>query len=208
MKSVELAEFIDFTVIQPKCLTTQKADGGLRECDRCGVDISHKRPQARYCSRACQHHATTNSARDMQAEMERELKTVARNISHRYLNRDRYIGIDGRYEGPLNKCVTFVVKIEKDKGYHPMPIDVHVRAIEPKFNHVTPEDVDWGLRQGRATQVMPRKHNTFCAVCVEMVIDDARHVRVTKGLYLPIEHQCNSVRVYNLQGKLLEVKPL
>lgn len=192
-----------------ECVTTLNVDGGLRECDRCGCDISHKRPQAKYCSRACQHHATTNSARDMQAEMVRELKSVTRNIAYGYLNRDRSIGFDGRYEGPMNKSVTFEVKLAKDKGYHPMPIDVHVRAIEPKFTHVTPEDVDWGHRQGRPTQLMPRKHNSFCAVCVEMVIDESEHrVRVTKGLYLPIEHACNSVRLYDLRGNLLETKPL
>lgn len=210
MTSVELATFIDYVLIEPvsKCATTQEVEGRL--CEACDADISHKRPQAKFCSRACAHSATNNFARDMEAEMLRELKTVTRNVAYGYLNRDRYIGMDGRYEGPMNKSVTFVESIVKDKGYHPMPIDVHVRAIEPKFTQVTPEDVDWGNRQGRKGHTpMHRKHNNFCAVCVQVVIDkDKRQVRTTKGVYLPIEHQCNSVRVYDLRGKLLETKTL
>lgn len=199
----ELTTFIDMLV--PECATTQEVEARL--CIRCGEEFTPSKfhPKQRHCSRYCQH----NTVRDMQAEMEQELKRVARNISFSYLNRDRYMGFDGRTEGPANKSVTFVVSIAKDKGYHPMPIDVHVRAIEPKFTQVTPEDVDWGHRQGRATQVMPRKHHSFCAVCVEMVIDEAeKRVRVTKGVYLPIEHTCNSVRVYDLRNNLLEIKPL
>jgi hypothetical protein len=199
----ELSTLVDSLV--PECVTTQEVEARL--CARCGEGFTASKfhPKQRYCSRFCQH----NIARDLESEMLRELKSVTRNIAFAYLNRDKSFSFDGRYEGPLNKSVTFEVKIAKDKGYHPMPIDVHVRAIEPKFNHVTPEDVDWGRRQGRPTQTMPRKHNTFCAVCVEMVIDENEHrVRVTKGLYLPIEHQCNSVRVYDLRGNLLEVKPL
>jgi hypothetical protein len=52
-------------------------------------------------------------------------------------------------------------------------------------------------------------YKNFCTCCAEAVVDGAgKTVRVTKGVYLPIEHQCNSVRVYDLRGNLLEVKPL
>ncbi len=184
------------------CVTTNNV---VRFCKVCGDDISHKRPQATHCSRSCQAH----SARGMASELVKELKVVSRNIADRYLNRDRAFSFDGRYEGPVNRSVTCEVEIKKDRGYHAMPIDVHVPTAAPKFTQVTPEDVNWGKRQARPTQLMPRKHNSFCAVCVEMVIDKQQHsVRVTKGVYLPIEHQCNSVRVYDLRGTLLEVKPL
>lgn len=206
--SPELTTFVD--MLMSECVTTQEVGAWLKHCVKCNEEFTPNKfhPNQRHCSRFCQNH----SARTMAREMTRELKSVLSDVAYRYVNRDRYIPLNfgiGTYTGPLNKSVTWVVKLAKDKGYHPMPINVHVRAVEPKFNHVTPEDVDWGHRQGRATQTMPRKHNTFCAACVDVVIDgDKRNVRVTKGVYLPIKHECGCARVYNFQGMLLEIKPL
>lgn len=55
------------------------------------------------------------------------------------------------------------------------------------------------------------KFNGFknlCTQCTEVVVDEktARVVRVTKGVYLPVDHDCKRVRVYNLKGQLIEVK--
>ena len=41
----------------------------------------------------------------------------------------------------------------------------------------------------------------YCPHCSE----DVAGTRVTRGCYLPIEHDCPRVRVYDLRGKLLEV---
>ena len=192
-----------------ECVTTSEVGGGLRTCNKCGIDISHKRPQSRYCSRECQHSSSTHSARDMEAQLLRELKQVAYNIVFKYLNRDRSMGFDGRYQGPMNKSVTTVATIKKDKGHHPMPIDVHVQPSQPKFTQVTPEDVEWAERQDAFAHShnMPRTFRSFCPNCIEVVVDGSqKKVRVTKGVYLPVDHDCNSVRVYDLKNNLLEVK--
>lgn len=198
--------FLD--VLMSECAQTLKVDGG---CGRCGNPIPEgKRRDAKYCSRFCQHNSSANTIRDIDAELEAELRSVGRNIAFGYLNRDRAIGFDGRYEGPLNQCFTVLVMIRKDKPGTPQGHADHCRPIEPRFNNVTPDDVDWADRQrGFAhTKSMPRAFNSFCVNCAEMVIGSDKVVRITRGVYLPIEHQCNSVRVYDLAGTLLEVKSL
>jgi hypothetical protein len=174
-----------------------------RICKRCSCSIDHMRSNATHCSRKCQKH----SVREETTELLQKL----RNVAFAHINRDKAFTFDGRYEGSLNQPITLIVMLRKDHGYHPMPIDVHVRPVEAKYSRVTPEDHDWAMRQ-RAfdhSQNMPRSFNNFCTHCAEMVIDkSARSVRVTRGVYLPIRHQCNSVRVYDLAGKLLEVKSL
>src|SRR6202030_1544831 len=54
---------------------------------------------------------------------------------------------------------------KKDRGYHAMPIDVHVQPVAPKFSQVTPDDVDWATRQSafEHSLTMPRKAANFCA---------------------------------------------
>lgn len=171
-----------------------------RICRVCGVNIDHMRSNATHCSRACQKHSVRNE--------NAALRVKLNNIAFAHRNRDRYIGFDGKYEGPLNICVTLNVTIRKDKGYRAMPIDVHVKPIEPRFSQVTPDDVDWAERQ-RAfphSQPMPYQFKTFCPHCVDMVI--SAKVRATRGVYLPVEHACPRVRVYDLMGKLIEVKQL
>jgi hypothetical protein len=65
-------------------------------------------------------------------------------------DRDRSIGFDGRYSGPLSG-IRMRRATGPDRGFHPIILpkdaDVHVKPIEPKFNQVTPEDVDWAERQ-------------------------------------------------------------
>lgn len=194
----------EFAALMDACVGTQTL---TRKCARCGTEISNGfgRPR-KYCV-DCNVHR--NAAREMQSTMKKELRVVLANIVYSYLNRDRYFSFDGRYEGPLNKSITFVMRHKKDKGYHPMPVDVHVEPAAPKFTMVTIEDVEWGKKQGRTTQQMPRRFNSFCADCVEVVIDrESKKVRVTKGVYLSIEHECKRVRFYNLHGALLEVQKL
>lgn len=67
-------------------------------------------------------------------------------------NRDKSIGFDGRYSGPLSG-VTKLRVTGKDHSFHPIvlpkDVDVHVKPVEPKFNVVTPEDVDWAEKRSR-----------------------------------------------------------
>lgn len=192
----------------PKCVITDFL--GCLACTGCGKDFVPERMDQVNCSKRCANHVA-HLKRDEQRAEAKELKAHVQGIAFAYLNRDRYIGFDGRYEGPLNQPITIVAKIRKDHGYHPMPRNVHIEPVAAKFHTVTPEDVDWATKQKSFghSQSMPRPFNTFCAVCVEMVIDKSeRSVRVTKGVYLPIEHKCGSVRVYDLRGNLLETKQL
>lgn len=76
--------------------------------------------------------------------------------------------------------------------YTPMDDHDHIERAKP-FPH---------------TLTMPRAFRVFCPNCIEVVLSNKKPfvIRMTKGVYLPIEHECNSVRVYSLQGTLLEVK--
>jgi len=69
-------------------------------------------------------------------------------------------------------------------------------------------DQEWAAEQTQFphTLPMPRSLKTFCPDCVDAVLDIARnkYLRTTRGVYLPIDHECNSVRVYDLAGKLRE----
>lgn len=183
-------------VQSPKCVTTDYLG---RICGRCGCDIDHMRADAEYCSRKCQKHAV----RDEESLLRRKL----RNVVFAYRNRDKAFTFDGRYEGTTTDPIAVVYGRRKDKGYSPMPIDVHVNALPVKFNTVTPEDVIWAVRQRGVSHSlpMPRPMLNYCTCCKEAVIDGGKEVRVTKGCYLPIEHECPRTRVYDLRGKLLEV---
>lgn len=191
----------------PQCVTTDYL--GCLAC-LCGKEFVASRADQKQCSKRCANVAA-HRRRDKQRAECKKLVNIARNASFAYLNRDRSIGFDGRYEGPMNQCFTVDVSIRKDTGYKSSPHDVHVRPTEPKFNIVTVEDVDWTQRQKAFPHSlgMHRPHNSFCVLCADMVIDASKkQVRVTRGVYLPIEHRCPTVRVYDLAGKLLEVKPL
>lgn len=191
----------------PECVATKKVTRENRRClgAECGIDISFMHGLCKYCPKC---NKQRNAARDIMASIERDLHTIGKNIAFRHFNRDRYISFDGKYEGPLNKCDTRVEVLKKDHGYHAMPIDVHVRPEPARFNNVTPDDVDWAARQRNFPHSlsMPRVANNFCVYCTEAVVNGAKNeVRVTRGVYLPIKHDCPRVRVYDLQGKLIEV---
>jgi predicted nucleic acid-binding Zn ribbon protein len=180
---------------------------GCLICWVCNNEFTPIRADQKQCSKRCANVAA-HRRRDQEREERQWMKTLAKNVAHRHLNRDRYIGFDGKYEGPLNQCFTVIVALRKDHGYHPMPIDVHVKPVEPKFTQITPEDVDWCDRQQAFphSKTMPHLFKSFCASCTEVIVDGVkREVRVTKGIYTTKDHDC-CVRVLDLQGKLLEVK--
>lgn len=173
----------------------------------CGNEFQVRRKDQKNCTKLCANKVA-HGVRDAKRRDNKELHMIGKNIAFRHFNRDRYLSFDGKYEGPLNKCDTTVEVLKKDTGYRAMPIDVHVKPIEPKFNNVTPDDVDWATKQKSFPHslAMPRVANNFCTRCSEAIVDGGKkEVRVTRGVYLPIEHDCPKVRVYDLQGKLMEV---
>lgn len=193
----------------PECVATQDL---TRKCLGCGdpLPTAFGRPR-KYC-KGC--NPQRNFSRDMNADLERELKLVAKNIGHRHLNRDKYLGFDGKYEGPLNQCFTTEVAFRKDKAGAPVGADCPTPALEKKFvdGVVVHSEGEYQAKWHSAfphSAPMHRVYNSFCTSCADAVVDsNTKTVRITRGVYLPIEHKCNSVRVYDLAGKLLEVKSL
>lgn len=214
-------------VQSPKCVGTQKvAPGGIDNLDHFGelVVCEHSTCNnaffnktgyngmlrggllRHYCSVSCKSKTRDKNEMQLRAE-NRELKQRLANYAWARLNRDRAFAFDGRYEGTTTEPITVVYGMRKDTGYVAMPIDVHVEPRQPKFNQVTPEDVTWALKQRGVPHSlpMPRLLKTYCACCREAVIDGTREVRVTKGCYLPVDHECPRTRVYDIRGALLEV---
>lgn len=118
-------------------------------------------------------------------------------------------------------------KLLLDKTGLPMSVGIHqwlsyvgdissVMRSLTKLQTKTPivysplDDHDWAQQQKAFPHSlsMPKALKHFCPDCVDTVVSKHKSVRVTRGVYLPIEHECNRVRVYDLAGKLLEVKPL
>jgi hypothetical protein len=88
---------------------------------------------------------------------------------------------------------------------------VMVKRLQQAKKKPTPiDDHEWVERQKPFphTLSMPRKLTAYCPNCTEIVLSVKKPwvIRMTKGVYLPIEHECNSVRVYDLNNNLLEVK--
>ena len=54
-------------------------------------------------------------------------------------------------------------------------------------------------------KTMPREFVNYCPNCINRVTNNGKTVRETKGVYIAINHQCPQVRVFDLNGKLLEV---
>lgn len=76
---------------------------------------------------------------------------------------------------------------------------------------MTIEDHDWANRQKPFphSHPMPRMRNNFCASCVDVVINrNNEEIRTTRGVYLPIEHVCARIRVYDLRGNLIKTEAL
>ncbi len=185
-----------------------------RKCKMCGADIVFLHGSRLHCD-DCQPQRYRSGARDERTKERRAEDAILtqRAIDSwlRIYNRSRAFSTFGKND-PLDKLPTVQVVRVKDKGYHPMPIDVHLDPLPHKHVdaltiHVEGEYQASQTKSLHATD-MPRKHTSFCATCVDMVVDDIASVRVNKGVYLPIEHQCNSMRVYDLRGNLLETKPI
>lgn len=95
---------------------------------------------------------------------------------------------------PALKALYWQRRIDARKTYTMLDDNEHINEAKP-FSH---------------TLTMPRAFRTFCVDCVDVVLSNKKPfvIRMTKGVYLPIDHDCNSVRIYDLKGNLIEVKPL
>src|ERR1039458_2082087 len=79
-------------------------------------------------------------------------------------------------------------------------VNGHPRT-KPERKRAAPiDDPDWASRQQAFphTVPMPKLLKNHCPSCTDVV-----GPRVTKGVYLPVEHDCPRTRVYDLHGKLL-----
>lgn len=82
-------------------------------------------------------------------------------------------------------------------NHHPRPT-----GIKP-LKATAQEDKDWCEKQKPFphTETMPKPLRNYCPHCTEIVAN----VRVTKGCYLAVDHECPRTRVYDSHGELLEV---
>lgn len=97
---------------------------------------------------------------------------------------------------PIDGCEKFSETLQA--LFHPKPVET--------LRQVTPYDVAWAERQSafKHSRTMPAPLKHFCPTCVDAVVDGNTRARVTRGVYLPIEHDCGVVRVYDLAGKLVK----
>lgn len=89
--------------------------------------------------------------------------------------------------------------------HEPLPTTPIKTVVDSIYDH------DWATRQRkiRHTRKLHRRFENFCNDCIEVILDAGyRVVRITRGVYLSTEHECNSVRIYDVHGNLLEVKSL
>lgn len=120
-----------------------------------------------------------------------------------------YLAIEGSRHGvnPIKaKRYTTSKRIKKDKGYGPVPA-IDLPKTEIRFNSVTPEDHGWAMGQKAfaRSQTMPRLLKNFCPDCREIVVNEMNEpVRETRGVYLPVEHCCNSVHRLE-EGELIAI---
>lgn len=164
-----------------------------------------------YCGQVC-NQANKHSNEAVKRKAAKEIRTAQRNKEFADLNRDRYINkIDARTAGPLNTSDTTIEKLVKDKRVSVVPLsrDIPTPKVGSKFVQYDPleyEQFDKKQKSFTHSLSMPRNNKCFCTQCAERVVDKkGNEVRVTRGVYLPIEHDCPRVRVYDLQGKLIEV---
>jgi hypothetical protein len=172
---------------------SNKVDFLRKGCAACGaeVEVNGFGRLYKYCD-DCRKH--DHGARTKEMLLLRNLRVESANIAVGHLRSFKYMSFDGRWEGPDNLHFTVLVGLRKDHGYHAMPIDVHVRPIEPKFNLVTPEDVDWSKRQRQFRQPdeLLKPKTNFCPTCSvereEVVLQLKREWWIEKGRLVHEDH--------------------
>lgn len=169
-------------------------------CVICGDEIiqGFGRPRI-YCIECSKND---HGARNRVQAITGQLRLFNTERAVRHLNAFRYIGFDGRYEGPTNLCFTVVSSLRKDHGYHAAPSGEHCKPLEVKFNVVTVEDSDWAERKhllgcngfpcvcGRSRSGLPSRsllnpETNFCPNCKvereEVVLSVKREYWIEKG---------------------------
>lgn len=157
--------------------TQQDVDLLARPCKRCGADLFLEHGLRIYCE-ACnkQDHA----ARDMRTEAERaedeRLEQETTDLALARLNRNRAFSTFGKHD-PMVQLPSVSVKRGFARGYQPMPIDVHVKPVEPKSNadRDVLRDLDWAERQARLRQGIRKPKTNFCTECGEYVNQNHEH---------------------------------
>jgi hypothetical protein len=102
-------------------------------------------------------------------------------------HRDNYLNFDGTYEGVESSWVrtspTEVKKEQKDKGYRAATGGA-LPPAKPRFNQVTPEDVDWatrdwkhvhGIRASEFAMIRDEQDGAltnWCPTCKEFVVEE------------------------------------
>lgn len=202
----------------PKCVTTQNLNTQMEElvvdllatenqCEWCGSDVNlstKRRGKHVFCTHECavSFNNSTRSERTVQSRNER----------FRRINRDRYLArCDGKYEGPLNQSDTTVDKLIKDPApTTPKGVDCPCPTLPVKNNKNRDiiRDEQFDARGSGLRHPMPRQRTNFCAVCVEVVVDGSgKVVRSTRGVFLPIDHDCKK-RTFGLNNKLIKEEEL
>ncbi len=75
------------------------------------------------------------------------------------------------------------------------------RTTPIAYSYLDDYEHDLNARYFTHTLTMPRPLRSFCPTCTDLIVDSKqKQVRVTKGVYRPIEHDCG-ITTYDLQGK-------
>lgn len=176
----------------------------VKPCGTCGKDISHLYALRKYCMECNeQRHA----ARDEEREENARITMGVTDYWLRIHNLSRAFSLFGKHD-PLTELPHISIDKRKDRTAQALlskdlPCPIRAR----KFSEPTLSDNEWDDKQRPFPHSlpMPRLLKTYCACCREAVIDGTREVRVTKGCYLPVDHECPRTRVYDIRGALLEV---
>jgi hypothetical protein len=130
-----------------------------------------------YCA---EHARYRNGNRDRWQVLKDRIDTLNENEAFAYLNKFRYMGFDGKYEGPSNLCFTVVTGLKKDRGYHAMPIDEHLKPITNP-HQITAAELHTLREEERARDVravmmnrqtgLSRPQTNYCPHCTTDVED-------------------------------------
>lgn len=181
-----------------------------RECAFCFrvFQVNLTRKIHNYCADQCRLAAADERKLDRQATASKVRRAIF-NARFATLHRDCAMSFDGRYEGPLN-CYSTDNRWRRGTPSIPVGYDKPAPVIEQKF---VPLDLEYMSKmqaaERRGDGGLPRALRNYCGTCKDRVINPAgKVVREWLAMYLPVNHPCGKLRVFDIYGKLLEVKSL
>lgn len=149
----------------PACVFNDVIDMLGDCCVICGTEIEQptrgrKRTYCEFCSNG------GHGARNREQYFRNRLNEVAENVASSHLRAFKYMSFDGRYEGPTNLCFQVVTALKFDRGYKPMPIDVHVKPAHfPQTMYTALDDHEHVLRQKPLRDGLARPKTNHCPHC-------------------------------------------